>query len=101
MHLHAGSKPFKCHYCSSRFNLKGNLSRHMKVKHGILDGSPDGQDTMPELEGQEEYEEESFEFSERENLAGNNARDLSKLTEMAYYGYGKTAARYALPWSNS
>lgn len=42
MHLHAGSKPFKCAYCSSKFNLKGNLSRHMKVKHG-MDVSPDGQ----------------------------------------------------------
>lgn len=42
MHLHAGSKPFKCPYCSSKFNLKGNLSRHMKVKHGIMDTSIDG-----------------------------------------------------------
>ncbi|KAG5273160.1 hypothetical protein AALO_G00148330 [Alosa alosa] len=97
MHLHAGSKPFKCPYCSSKFNLKGNLSRHMKVKHGILDGSPDGQDTLPEMEGQDDYEEEGFEFSERENLASNNAQDLSKLAEMAYYGYGKAAARYSLP----
>lgn len=43
MHLHAGSKPFKCPYCTSKFNLKGNLSRHMKVKHGIMDTSADGQ----------------------------------------------------------
>lgn len=43
MHLHAGSKPFKCPYCTSKFNLKGNLSRHMKVKHGITDTSVDGQ----------------------------------------------------------
>lgn len=43
MHLHAGSKPFKCPYCTSKFNLKGNLSRHMKVKHGIMDASIDGQ----------------------------------------------------------
>lgn len=42
MHLHAGSKPFKCPYCTSKFNLKGNLSRHMKVKHG-MDVSPEGQ----------------------------------------------------------
>lgn len=42
MHLHAGSKPFKCPYCTSKFNLKGNLSRHMKVKHGIMDTSVDG-----------------------------------------------------------
>ncbi|XP_018619290.1 zinc finger protein 710 isoform X1 [Scleropages formosus] len=45
MHLHAGSKPFKCPYCSSKFNLKGNLSRHMKVKHGVMDISPESQDT--------------------------------------------------------
>ena len=42
MHLHAGSKPFKCPYCTSKFNLKGNLSRHMKVKHGIMDATIDG-----------------------------------------------------------
>lgn len=42
MHLHAGSKPFKCPYCTSKFNLKGNLSRHMKVKHGIMDTTVDG-----------------------------------------------------------
>lgn len=46
MHLHAGSKPFKCPYCTSKFNLKGNLSRHMKVKHGILDTSTEGQGNM-------------------------------------------------------
>lgn len=43
MHLHAGSKPFKCPYCTSKFNLKGNLSRHMKVKHGIMDNTIEGQ----------------------------------------------------------
>ncbi|XP_035380939.1 zinc finger protein 710a isoform X2 [Electrophorus electricus] len=94
MHLHAGSKPFKCPYCTSKFNLKGNLSRHMKVKHGILDASPDGQDTLPDMDGQEDYEEESFDYSERENLASNNAQDLAKLAEMGYYNYAKAAARY-------
>lgn len=54
-------------------------------------------DALPELEGQEEYEEESFEFSERENMAANNGQDLNKLAEMAYYGYGKQAARYSMP----
>ncbi|XP_072551995.1 zinc finger protein 710a isoform X2 [Salminus brasiliensis] len=95
MHLHAGSKPFKCLYCTSKFNLKGNLSRHMKVKHGILDTSPDGQDTLPDMEVQEDYEEESFDYSERENLASNNAQDLAKLAELGYYNYAKAAARYA------
>ncbi|XP_070689364.1 zinc finger protein 366 isoform X2 [Pempheris klunzingeri] len=37
MHLHSDSKPFKCLYCPSKFTLKGNLTRHMKVKHGIMD----------------------------------------------------------------
>lgn len=37
MHLHSDSKPFKCLYCASKFTLKGNLTRHMKVKHGIMD----------------------------------------------------------------
>lgn len=37
MHLHSDSKPFKCLYCSSKFTLKGNLTRHLKVKHGVMD----------------------------------------------------------------
>ncbi|KAM6961443.1 zinc finger protein 710a isoform 2-T2 [Aplochiton taeniatus] len=95
MHLHAGSKPFKCPYCTSKFNLKGNLSRHMKVKHGILDASLDGQDPPQDIESQEDYEEESFEFSERENRASNNTPDIAKLSEMEYYSsYGKGAGRY-------
>lgn len=51
MHLHAGSKPFKCPYCSSKFNLKGNLSRHMKVKHGVMDISLDSQGGSPARAG--------------------------------------------------
>lgn len=38
MHLHSDSKPFKCLYCPSKFTLKGNLTRHMKVKHGVMGG---------------------------------------------------------------
>ncbi|XP_065139195.1 zinc finger protein 710a isoform X1 [Paramisgurnus dabryanus] len=97
MHLHAGSKPFKCPYCTSKFNLKGNLSRHMKVKHGILDTSSEGQEALPDTEGHEDYEEESFDYSERENLASNNStttQDMAKLAKMGYYNYTKVAARY-------
>ncbi|TRY99178.1 hypothetical protein DNTS_027636 [Danionella cerebrum] len=94
MHLHAGNKPFKCPYCTSKFNLKGNLSRHMKVKHGILDTSNEGQEAVPDAEGHEDYEEESFDYSERENLASNNTQDLAKLAKMSYYNYNKVAARY-------
>ncbi|XP_043919872.1 zinc finger protein 366 isoform X2 [Protopterus annectens] len=39
MHLHSDSKPFKCLYCPSKFTLKGNLTRHMKVKHGVMEGT--------------------------------------------------------------
>uniref|UniRef100_A0A1A8BW30 Zinc finger protein 710 n=1 Tax=Nothobranchius kadleci TaxID=1051664 RepID=A0A1A8BW30_NOTKA len=95
MHLHAGSKPFKCPYCTSKFNLKGNLSRHMKVKHGIMDTTIDGHEPPQETEGQEDYEEESFEFSERENRANNNTPDVAKLSQMEYYNtYGKSAGRF-------
>ncbi|MBN3301408.1 ZN710 protein, partial [Amia calva] len=101
MHLHAGSKPFKCPYCSSKFNLKGNLSRHMKVKHGIMDISLDGQDTLPDMEGQEDYEEENYDFTGRENHGSNNAQELAKLSEEAmrdigYYNFGKDADRYSM-----
>ncbi|KAM4553527.1 zinc finger protein 710a [Fundulus diaphanus] len=97
MHLHAGSKPFKCPYCTSKFNLKGNLSRHMKVKHGIMDTTVDGHEPPQETEAQEEYEEESFEFSERENRANNNnTPDVAKLSQMEYYSnYGKSAGRFS------
>lgn len=113
MHLHAGSKPFKCSYCSSRFNLKGNLSRHMKVKHG-MDVSPEGQgeevltkpllklkfsdqeirllhfwpliclsDAPPDLEPHEDYEEDNFNFAAPENMDANDAPNLTKLSEVA------------------
>lgn len=112
MHLHAGSKPFKCACCSSKFNLKGNLSRHMKVKHG-MDVSPDGQgeknttifdqhpltgqlnvsnihfilifdtDGPPDMEPHEDYEDENFSFTAPENMENNDAPNLTKLSEVA------------------
>lgn len=50
-----------------------------------------------ETEGQEEYEDESFEFSERENRANNNnTPDVAKLSQMEYYSnYGKSAGRFS------
>ena len=51
------------------------------------------------MEGQEDYDEDSFEFSERENRASNNTPDIAKLSEMEYYSsYGKGAARYNTAW---
>lgn len=48
-------------------------------------------------EGQEDFEEESFEFSERENRANNNnTPDIAKLSQMEYYNtYGKGAGRFS------
>lgn len=53
-----------------------------------------------ETEGQEDYEEESFEFSERENRANNtNTPDISKLSQMEYYStFGKGAGRFNTVW---
>ncbi|XP_071244717.1 zinc finger protein 710 isoform X1 [Salvelinus alpinus] len=102
MHLHAGSKPFKCPYCSSKFNLKGNLSRHMKVKHG-MDISPNGQDALPEMEGQGHYEEDNFDFGTsgaNNNMDNGGSQNLTKLTTANmddmdnYYNFGKDTANY-------
>lgn len=52
MHLHSDSKPFKCLYCPSKFTLKGNLTRHMKVKHGVMDRGLDERcKDAPNVEG--------------------------------------------------
>lgn len=53
-----------------------------------------------DTEGQEEYEEESFEFSERENRANNNnTPDIAKLSQMEYYStYGKGTGRFSTAW---
>lgn len=53
-----------------------------------------------EPEGQEDYEEESFEFSERENRANNQTSpDMAKRSQMEYYGtYGKGTGRFSNTW---
>lgn len=50
-----------------------------------------------ETEVQEDFDEESFEFSERENRANNNnTPDIAKLSPMEYYGtYGKGTGRFS------
>ncbi|KAM5171357.1 zinc finger protein 710 [Mantella aurantiaca] len=97
MHLHAGYKPFKCPYCSSKFNLKGNLSRHMKVKHGVMDITLENQDHMMELpdteandmdsqQEMEDYEENSYEYSEADNVTEDNSSPTDQsIKEMVYY----------------
>lgn len=71
----------------------------MKVKHGILDASIEEPETPTDMEGQEDYEEDGFEFSERENLASNNTPDIAKLSEIEYYSsFGKGAGRYNTAW---
>lgn len=57
MHLHSDNKPFKCLYCPSKFTLKGNLTRHMKVKHGIMDRGLDAR-------GKEYYPSTDFRSSQ-------------------------------------
>lgn len=54
----------------------------------------------PDPENQEDYEEESFELSERENRANNNnTPDIGKLSQMEYYSpYVKAEARFNTPW---
>ncbi|XP_026149273.1 zinc finger protein 710 isoform X1 [Mastacembelus armatus] len=102
MHLHAGSKPFKCPYCTSKFNLKGNLSRHMKVKHG-MDVSPEGQEVLPEMENQGEYEGQNFSFTPPDNMDNGGSQNLTKLTTAnmedmeEYYNFGKDTGSYTTP----
>lgn len=52
------------------------------------------------MEVHDDYEE-SYDYSERENLASNNAQDLAKLAELGYYNYAKAAVRYATAWAAS
>uniref|UniRef100_A0A3Q2QPP1 Zinc finger protein 710 n=2 Tax=Fundulus heteroclitus TaxID=8078 RepID=A0A3Q2QPP1_FUNHE len=102
MHLHAGNKPFKCPYCTSKFNLKGNLSRHMKVKHG-MDVSPEGQEALPEMESQGEYEGQNFNFTSPDNMDNSGSQNLTKLTTAnmedmeEYYNFGKDTSSYSTP----
>uniref|UniRef100_A0A3Q0T4P7 Zinc finger protein 710 n=1 Tax=Amphilophus citrinellus TaxID=61819 RepID=A0A3Q0T4P7_AMPCI len=102
MHLHAGSKPFKCPYCTSKFNLKGNLSRHMKVKHG-MDVSPEGQEVLPEMESQGDYEGQNFSFTAPDNMDNGGSQNLTKLTTAnmedmeEYYNFGKDTSSYTTP----
>jgi hypothetical protein len=51
LHLHSDSKPFKCLYCPSKFTLKGNLTRHMKVKHGVMERGLHSQGTTSSVVG--------------------------------------------------
>ncbi|KAM7337135.1 hypothetical protein ACRRTK_003254 [Alexandromys fortis] len=91
-----GSKPLKCPYCSSRFNVKGNLSRHMKVKHGIMDISLDSQDPMMELAGpdpseldsqqeMEDLEENAYTYTSVDTSTEASALTEKAMKEMAYY----------------
>lgn len=87
MHLHAGSKPFKCPYCSSKFNLKGNLSRHMKVKHGVMDISLDSQGGWAVRSGQSGVD------SSMAHSGGSSAvRGAGRLAK------AETAMRWAQVW---
>uniref|UniRef100_A0ABI7YBH9 C2H2-type domain-containing protein n=1 Tax=Felis catus TaxID=9685 RepID=A0ABI7YBH9_FELCA len=78
MHLHSDSKPFKCLYCPSKFTLKGNLTRHMKVKHGVMERGLHSQgfgrgrialaQTAGVLRGLEQ--EEPFDLSQKRGVKG-------------------------------
>lgn len=64
------------------------------ASHFILSLFPSSEPPQ-DTEGQEDYEEESFEFSERENRA-NNTPDIAKLSQMEYYStYGKGTGRFS------
>lgn len=89
MHLHAGSKPFQCPYCSSKFNLKGNLSQHITVKQSIMDIGLDSQDPMMELTGtnssdlDNQQEMEGFEENAYAKAGVDGSTQASVLTEQA------------------
>lgn len=63
-----------------------------------MDISPDGRDGPPDMEPQEDYEEENFNYATQENLE-NDAPNLTKLSEVAiqeldYYNFGKDVGSY-------
>ncbi|RWS08672.1 zinc finger protein 35-like protein [Dinothrombium tinctorium] len=35
--IHSGEKPFSCHLCDYRCNVKANLNKHVKTVHKVLD----------------------------------------------------------------
>ncbi|XP_064608092.1 uncharacterized protein LOC135472497 [Liolophura sinensis] len=75
MHVHDNSKPYSC-FCGNSFTLRGNLTRHKKVKHGLDETT-------------ENMEEEAVQllksFSERareeQNPISNNLNDLTNVSE--------------------
>lgn len=87
MHLNMGSKPFQCPYFSRNFNLKGNMNRHMKVKHRIMDIGLDIHDPMTELTGTDPWE-----------LGSQQEMEGFPENAYAYAGVDDSSKARVLPW---
>ena len=35
IHVHTGSRPFRCHFCNDRFKQKWDLTQHIKTQHQL------------------------------------------------------------------
>lgn len=68
-----------------------------------MDVSPEGQEVLPEMESQAEYEGQNFNFTSPDNMDNGGSQNLTKLTTAnmedmeEYYNFGKDTSSYTTP----
>lgn len=68
-----------------------------------MDVSPEGQEVLPEMDNQGEYEGQNFGFTSPDNMDNGGSQNLTKLTTAnmedmeEYYNFGKDTNTYTTP----
>lgn len=68
-----------------------------------MDVSPEGQEVLPEMDSQGEYEGQNFSFTSQDNMDNGGSQNLTKLTTAnmddmeEYYNFGKDTSSYTTP----